>query len=123
MLTHDAPTTRRPFSLPVRIDLLAVTLLGMAALAVYAVFLGKDANSDFRNFHYYGCYCLLHGRIGVDVYAAQFGQYLNPVAYLPFCWAVDHLRPIRVGILFGALAGLNLGPVSYTHLDVYKRQD
>jgi len=68
MLTHDAPTTRRPFSLPVRIDLLAVTLLGMAALAVYAVFLGKDANSDFRNFHYYGCYCLLHGRIGVDVF-------------------------------------------------------
>jgi hypothetical protein len=81
----------------------------MAALAVYAVFLGKDANSDFRNFHYYGCYCLLHGRIGVDVFAAQFGQYLNPVGYLPFCWAVDHLRPIGVGILFGALAGLNLG--------------
>jgi hypothetical protein len=109
MLTHDAPTTRRPFSLQGRVELLAVTLLGMAALAVYAVFLGKDANSDFRNFHYYGCYCLLHGRIGVDVFAAQFGQYLNPLAYLPFCWAVDHLRPIGVGMLFGALAGLNLG--------------
>ena len=109
MLTHDAPTTRRPFSLQGRIDLLAVTLLGMAALAVYAFFLGKDASSDFRNFHYSGCYCLLQGRLGVDVNAAQFGQYLNPLAYLPFCWAVDHLKPIWVGILFGALAGLNLG--------------
>ena len=36
-------------------------------------------------------------------------SYLNPVAYLPYCWAVDHLKPLAAGILFGALAGLNLG--------------
>ncbi|MGD0580160.1 MAG: carbohydrate binding domain-containing protein [Bryobacteraceae bacterium] len=109
MPTQDDPTPRRFFGLPVRTDLLAVTLLGAVALAIYAVFLGKDANYDFRNYHYYGCYCLLHGRLGLDIFAAQIGQFLNPVAYLPFCWAVDHLPPVLVGILFGALAGLSLG--------------
>ena len=97
--------------MPVRTDLLAVTLLGMVALAAYAVYLGKDGAYDFRNYHYYGCYCLLQGRIGFDVLAAQFQQYWNPVAYLPFCWAVDHLKPMVVGALFGALAGVNLGLV------------
>lgn len=90
-------------------DLLAVTLLGMAAFALYTLYLGKDANYDLRNYHYYGCYCLLNGRAGYDLYAAQFGSFLNPLPYLPFCWAIDHLKPMAAGALFGALAGLGLG--------------
>ena len=101
---------RRNFlRLPVRTDLLAVTLLGMVAFALFSIYLGKDANYDLRNYHYYGCYCLLNGRVGYDLYAAQFGSFLNPVPYLPFCWAIDHLKPMVAGALFGALAGLSLG--------------
>jgi hypothetical protein len=105
--SHSEP--RRTFALAVRFDLLAVTLLGMAAFALYSLYLGKDANYDLRNYHYYGCYCQLNGRAGFDLYAAQFGSFLNPVPYLPFCWAIDHLRPIVAGALFGAVAGLGLG--------------
>ncbi|MDR3719248.1 MAG: glycosyltransferase family 87 protein [Bryobacteraceae bacterium] len=109
MIQQSQSEPRRSFALPIRIDLLAVTLFGMVAFALYSLYLGKDANYDLRNYHYYGCYCLLHGRAGFDLYAAQFGSFLNPVPYLPFCWAIDHLRPIVAGGLFGALAGLGLG--------------
>jgi hypothetical protein len=80
----------------------------MAFFAAYSVHLKKDTDWDFRNYHYYGCYCLEKGRLGYDILAAQLQSYLDPVAYLPYCWAVDHLKPVAVGILFGALAGLNL---------------
>jgi hypothetical protein len=105
---EDLPRWRLP-GMRVRIDLLAVTVLGVALFAAYSVHLKKDIGWDFRNYHYYGCYCLENGRIAFDISAAQLQSYLNPVAYLPYCWAVDHLKPLAAGILFGALAGLNLG--------------
>ena len=109
MSTPADTASQRTFRLPLRTDLVAVTILGVMTMAAYAVYLGKDANRDFRDYHYYGCYCLLNGRLGLDIYAAHLGQFLNPVAYLPFCWSVDHLPPVLVGILYGALAGLSLG--------------
>jgi len=36
-------------------------------------------------------------------------SFLNPAGYLPFCWAIDHLKPMAAGALFGALSGLSLG--------------
>jgi hypothetical protein len=104
----NLPRWRLP-GIRARIDFLSITVLGMALFAAYSVYLKQDVNWDFRNYHYYGCYCLENGRIGFDISAAQIQSYLNPVAYLPYCWAVDHLKPLAVGILFGALAGLNLG--------------
>jgi hypothetical protein len=97
------------FGIRFRVDFAIVTLIGVVALAAYSVYLGKDANYDLHNYHYYGCYCFEKARLGFDVYAAQSQSYLNPIGYLPFCWAVDHLRPIAVGILFGGLDGLSLG--------------
>jgi hypothetical protein len=89
MAASNEPLRRCLFGIRFRVDFAIVTILGVVALAAYSVYLGKDANYDLHNYHYYGCYCFANARLGFDVYAAQSQSYLNPIGYLPFCWAVE----------------------------------
>ena len=46
--------------------------------------LGKDANWDLRNYHWYNAWSVLNGRLGFDLAPAQLQTYHNPLADLPF---------------------------------------
>jgi len=67
-----------------------------------------DANWDLQNYHLYAPYAALHGRLGMDWFAAGFQGYLNPTEDIPYyivkmVWFPDH--PVVVA----ALAGLPFG--------------
>jgi hypothetical protein len=43
-----------------------------------------DANYDLRNYHFYGPFALLHGRMGFDIAPAQLQGFYPPTLDLPF---------------------------------------
>lgn len=87
--------------------------LGLALLfwAGFVILLGKDTSWDFRNYHWYGPYAFLNGRMALDVVVAHQGSYYNPYLDLPFYWLATHTRAwIALGVL-GAAQGANLVPL------------
>ena len=63
----------------------ALALVLPAALcAAWTIFAGKDLNWDLLNYHYYGPFELLAGRLRQDYFAASGQSYVNPIGYLPF---------------------------------------
>ncbi|WP_136619920.1 MULTISPECIES: GtrA family protein [Mesorhizobium] len=81
---------------------LAPLLGGLAALL-----LGQDSNWDLLNYHFYNPYALLGGRIGMDLAAAQFQSYFNPLLDLPYYAMVTHAPAMVAGFVMGAIHGLN----------------
>ncbi|WP_156963839.1 hypothetical protein [Muricoccus aerilatus] len=61
-----------------------VFLTSWALAAVIALALGRDANWDLRNYHYYNAYALLEGRWNLDLAPAGSHTFLNPALDLPF---------------------------------------
>jgi len=86
-----------------------VLLSGVIVFGLYAARLGCDLSWDLRNYHYYAPYAFLNGRVGFDLAPAQIQTYLNPLSFVPFYLAVEHLRPIQTGLLFGGLHGISFG--------------
>jgi hypothetical protein len=87
--------------------------LGLALLfwAGFVILLGKDTSWDFRNYHWYAPYALLHHRMGIDVAVAHQASYYNPYLDLPFYWLATHSRAwIALGLL-GAAQGANIVPL------------
>jgi hypothetical protein len=87
--------------------------LGLALLfwAGFVILLGKDTSWDFRNYHWYGPYAFLNGRMAMDVAVAHAGSYYNPYLDLPFYWLATHTSAwIALGVL-GAAQGANLVPL------------
>jgi hypothetical protein len=80
----------------------------LLAGALYTYFAGEDINWDWRNYHEYGAYALLNGRLSVDVAPGGFQTFLNPLIYvLPYL--LRHvLGPPFWDVLLGAIHGLNL---------------
>lgn len=68
----------------IRRALLFVFGVPAALCAAWTVYAGKDVNWDLLNYHYYGPFQLLAGRLQQDFFAASAQSYLNPVGYLPF---------------------------------------
>lgn len=54
----------------------------------WAYISGKDVNWDLINYHFYGAYQFLEGRVHQDFLAAGIQSYINPIGYLPFYWLV-----------------------------------
>lgn len=88
----------------VRHDTAVALALCLLVCARLAQILGQDFNWDLRNYHFYGAYALLHGRWAIDIAPAQVQTWLNPLPYVPFYLAVQHLPPIVTSILFGLTA-------------------
>ena len=87
---------------------LGVTLLFWAA---FVILLGKDTSWDFRNYHWYGPYALLNGRMGLDVAVAHHGSYYNPYLDVPFYLLAKYTRAwIALGVL-GAVQGATVIPL------------
>lgn len=87
---------------------LLLAVVGAAAGAIYAVWLGQDQNWDWHNYHFYSVLALMEGRFLEDVHAAGIQTYLNPVLYLPQYLLREHLSPIVAAAALGALQGLNV---------------
>ena len=58
--------------------------LGLLFWAGFVILLGKDTSWDFRNYHWYGPYALLHHRMAMDVAVAHQASYYNPYLDVPF---------------------------------------
>ena len=87
---------------------LGVTLLFWAA---FVILLGKDTSWDFRNYHWYGPYALLNGRMGLDVAVAHHGSYYNPYLDVPFYLLAKYTKAwIALGVL-GAVQGATVIPL------------
>lgn len=85
--------------------------LGLLFWAGFVILLGKDTSWDFRNYHWYAPYALLHHRMGIDVAVAHQASYYNPYLDVPFYWLATHTRAwIALGLL-GAVQGANLIPL------------
>lgn len=87
--------------------------LGLAVLfwAAFVIVLGKDTSWDFRNYHWYGPYALLNGRMGLDVAVAHQGSWYNPYLDVPFYLLATHTKAwIALGVL-GAVQGSTVVPL------------
>jgi hypothetical protein len=62
----------------------SVLLACWAVAAAIALALGRDANWDLRNYHFYNPYALLEGRWGLDLAPAGLHSFLHPGLDLPF---------------------------------------
>src|SRR5579883_676134 len=82
-------------------------LLAVLASSLFSYYRGQDFNFDQLNYHIYIPYALLNDRIGKDIAPAAIQSYFNPTPYLPFYWLVRHTPPRCVGLIMGALHGLN----------------
>src|SRR6266478_8031766 len=85
-----------------------VIAASLLAGAAYAWFAGEDINWDWRNYHDYNAFALIHGRFNEDVAPAGIQSFLNPLAYLPAYLLRHHVGAPLWGMLLGAIHGLNL---------------
>lgn len=76
-------------------------LLGRAS-----VLLGQDTNWDLRNYHLYGPYALLTGRLGKDLAPAMMQSYFNPLLDVPYYLLAMHGPPRLAAFVMGAWQGL-----------------
>jgi hypothetical protein len=75
----------------------------LIAAGLVSIALGKDANWDLRNYHWYNAWALLNGRLGYDVAPAQLQTFHNPLADLPFFFLVQGLEdPRPIAFAMGA---------------------
>jgi hypothetical protein len=85
--------------------------LGLLFWAGFVILLGKDTSWDFRNYHWYAPYALLHHRMAMDVAVAHQASYYNPYLDIPFYWLATHTHAwVALGTL-GAVQGANLIPL------------
>jgi hypothetical protein len=95
-----------------RLLLCAVACLGALAFAARAVWAGQDANWDLQNYHRYAGYALLHWRYPLDVGAAGFQGYLNPLPYLLPFW-LDSVLPPPCAAMVLAIAQSVVVPLAW----------
>lgn len=68
---------------PTRAELALVAALALVVTVGAALFMGRDLNWDYLNYHAYSALLSTQDRLSQDYYAAGIQGYLNPLAYLP----------------------------------------
>lgn len=99
-----------------RVDLHGPRRLQLALLAAYMLLAavlahrqGQDVNWDLRNYHFYGPYAALEGRLDIDVLGAGVQTFLNPILNFPLYFAVRApVSPMTFGLTLAALHGVAL---------------
>jgi hypothetical protein len=114
--------TVRASTIPRRtVEAWAVILGSLLAGAVYAWFAGEDINWDWRNYHEYSAFALIHGRFNEDVAPAGIQTFLNPLAYLPAYLLRHYVGAPLWGMLLGAIHGLNLALIFWLSRSLLNR--
>ncbi|MGA2129466.1 MAG: hypothetical protein ABSG76_25325, partial [Xanthobacteraceae bacterium] len=89
-----------------------IAAVAMPGCGLLALWLGQDASFDQLNYHFYGPWALLHGRILFDVFPAFIGPtFHNPTADVPFYLLAVYAPPRVTGFLLGAVHGLVAVPL------------
>jgi hypothetical protein len=76
-----------------------------------------DVNWDLQNYHLYGPFAVLHGRLGDDYFVAGVQGYLNPLADIPYYVAKFILFPAHPVVVAG-LAGLPFGLLAFITFNI-----
>ncbi len=92
-----------------QLRLLAFCLLAGVILSIID---RTDVNWDLQNYHLYGPFAVLHGRLGNDYFVAGVQGYLNPLADIPYYVAKFVLFPAHPVVVAG-LAGLPFGLLAF----------
>lgn len=84
---------------------LALATAFFAGLSVLWTWLaGKDLNWDFLNYHFYGAYAMLHGRLATDYFAGSLQSYLNPLGFVPiYAMITSGWSPLVIGVTLSLL--------------------
>ncbi|WP_374582722.1 hypothetical protein [Pseudoduganella sp.] len=98
-------------------------LLGVLLAGLYSMVLGQDANWDLRNYHLYGPYSLLNGKVGVDLAPGQWQGYFNPTLDLLYYGLVMHLPAPLTSLLMGLLHGVNFVLLALLGVALLPRRD
>ncbi len=83
-------------------------LAWVLAFSAIAVAYGPDASWDLRNYHLYGPFALLHGRLEFDLAPAQLQTFLPPTLDIPSYWLRSWLnsRPALLDALLSLPHGI-----------------
>lgn len=76
--------------------------------AAYSVWVGRDANWDLLNYHYYNVFAWLNGRDEVDLAVGQLQTLFNPLLHLPLYFGMEYIEPRAYAALLGGTQGLSL---------------
>lgn len=69
---------------------------------------GKDANWDLFNYHFYNGWAAWSGLSFANMAPAQLQSFFNPALDIPQYLAIAHLSPPLVGFIIGAIQGTNV---------------
>ncbi|RAI45707.1 hypothetical protein [Rhodoplanes roseus] len=87
---------------------IGVALIVPIGFGLYAVRLGRDANWDLQNYHWYSAYAFLTWRYEHDVAPAFGTSFFAPMLYVPW-YVIGTLLPARaLGFVIGAVQSANL---------------
>jgi hypothetical protein len=89
---------------------LALPFLALLPLLVgfLALYLGQDANWDFRNYHWYNAYAALNGRYGIDILPSQIPSFYNPLLDIPFYLLASAVPAKLAYFILATVQGLNI---------------
>lgn len=86
-------------------EILTCVMLGIAL----TLLLGKDANWDTLNYHYYTAHAYFYIPLNSDFMGASAQRYLNPIGFVPFFLMVSAgWHSAVIGAMLGAFHGLAL---------------
>lgn len=86
-----------------------VFLVSSLICIIWALYAGKDLNSDFLHYHLYAGLNAWHPRIGQDFMAAGSQGYFNPYAFaLPYALIKANLPAWVIGSLLALIQSINL---------------
>jgi len=68
---------------------------------------GQDDNWDFRNYHLYAPFALVHGKVGLDLAPGAWQSYFNPTLDLLYYGLQSILPGPLAGLVMGLLHGVN----------------
>ncbi len=88
-------------------DFVVLVLCLLVAGAV-SVWQGFDHSWDWANYHLYGPFAFLNGKLGFDAFPAGVQTYINPLIDLPYYLMIKHLgaHPVLITFLLGQSYGL-----------------
>jgi hypothetical protein len=86
---------------------LAFLILAPLAYGCLALWLGQDANWDFRNYHWYNGYAFWTGRYALDLLPSQTPFFYNPTLDVPYYLLASHVPAKIAGFILAAVQGLN----------------
>jgi hypothetical protein len=83
-------------------------LLVPLGFGLYAVRLGRDANWDLQNYHWYDAYAWLTGRSDRDLALARGMSFYVPYVYVPWYLLGTWLPARALGFVIGAVQSVNM---------------